>query len=553
MHKKIKQKLYRARNRIAFNNLTDVFRRVCLFAGIVALLAVSVEKVLAVELIQLPLVWVYSAFCGAVIVVWWLLIIPSKQKTSFLIDEKLQLKERMSSLIVFETRSDLFSQAACREATETIHRVALQKHFPFRFSKNWFYSMGMWLAVVLLVIFLPQYDLLGNLEKQRKEDQKFEDIKLAEKSVELMTGSVKLAVKQIGEEDLDTELASLEAMASDQSPEAVKRQAIQKLGNLSDKIKQMEAGLNADSLDMTKRMLKQLKPVPDAFSQKLQQALSKGDWGAARDMVRQFQKQLEQGQLSEEQKRQLSKQFDHLSKQLEHIASQNKLLEDELAKLGLDKKLAKLSEEELRKLLQKQGLSPDQLEQLLQKMSACKTGCKSCSGLSKAMAACSSGAGGLSGDELSEFAAQLSDLESFEQKINMMQASLAEIENAMNCLGQGICQGPGCKSPWREGASDKYGRGSGGPGKGFGTVDKDTEGQTSSKATRLKNKDGQGPIVASWYFKGEQIKGQSSRELDQVIQAAKDNAAEAISENEIPRRYEESVKSYFGGLETGDK
>jgi len=266
-------------------------------------------------------------------------------------------------------------------------------------------------------------------------------------------------------------------------------------------------------------------------------------------MVKQFQKQLEQEQMSDEQKKELSKQMENLSKQLEKIAAQNKSLEDELAKLGLDKKLANLSEKELRKMLEKQGLSKEQLEQLLQKLSACKSGCKNCSSLAKAMAACSDGAGGLSGDEMSELAAQLSDLESFEQQINMMQASLAEIENAMNCLGQGMCQGPGGKSPWRPGSSNKSGPGSGGPGRGFGAVDKDTEGQTGTKATKLKNKDRQGQIVASWYFKGEQIKGESTKELDDKIQAAKVNAAEAISENEIPRRYEESVKNYFGGLE----
>jgi len=99
------------------------------------------------------------------------------------------------------------------------------------------------------------------------------------------------------------------------------------------------------------------------------------------------------------------------------------------------------------------------------------------------------------------------------------------------------------------GDSNRSGPGTGGPGKGFGSVDKDADGQTATKATKMRNQDRQGQIVASWYFKGEQIKGESSKELDQMIQTAKDNAAEAISDNEIPRRYEESVKSYFGGLE----
>ncbi|MEN8127745.1 MAG: hypothetical protein ABFR90_08055 [Planctomycetota bacterium] len=553
MQRDIKRKLFRTRIRLALNKLIDISRCVLLYASILALAAVAVEKLLAIRLVTWPLVWSFSVVCGAVMLAWWFIRIPSKQKTSLLIDEKLKLKERMSSLMVFETSDDVFAQAACRESTETIGQANLQKQFPISLSKSWFYSLGMWLTVALLIAFLPQYDLLGNLERKQQDAKSVQEIELAEKTVELTTNSVKLAVKQFGDKDLESELEALSAMPAEQSPEAVKRQAIQKLGNLSDKIKQLEAGLNADTLEMTKKMLKQLKPMSDAFSQKLQQAMSKGDWGAARDMLKQFQKQLEQGQMSKEQQQQLSKQLEDLSKQLEQLASQKKSLEDELAKHGLDKKLANLSEKELRKMLEKQGLSPEQLEQLLQKLSACKSASRNCSSMAKAMAACSDGAGGLGADELGDLAAQLNNLESFEQRVKMMQASLAEIENAMNCLGQGMCQGSGAKSPWGPGSSSKSGAGTGGPGRGFGSVDKDTDGQTATKATRLQNKDRQGQIVASWYFKGEQVKGESSKELDQVIQTARDNAAEAISDNEIPRRYEESVKNYFGGLEEKDE
>ena len=549
MQRDIKQKLFRARTRVALNKLVDISRRMLFYAGIMALTAVAAERLLAVQLFVLPLIWSFLAVCSIVLLVWWFIKMPSTRETSLLVDEKLRLKERMSTLIAFDASNDIFAQAACREATEKIKQINLQQHFSISFSKNWFYSLGMWLTVGLLIAFFPQYDLLGYLQNEQEQIKQAQEIELAEKTVELATGSVKLAVKQLGNTDLESELQTLEAMSSEQSPEAVKRQAIQKLGNLSDRIKQLESGLNADALEITKTMLKQLKPASDAFSQKLQQAMAQGDWGLARDMVRQFQKQLEQGQMSEEQKQQLSKQLGDLAKQLEQIAAQNKFLEDELSKYGLDKKLATLSENELRKMLEKQALSPEQIERLMQKFSACKAGCISCSGLAKAMAACSNGAAGLGADELSDLAAQLTDMEAFEQQINLMRASLAEIENAMNCLGQGMCQGPGAKGPWRPGDSNRNGSGTGGPGKGFGPVDKDADGQTTTKATKLRNQDRQGQIVASWYFKGEQIKGESSKELDQMIQAAKDNAAEAISDNEIPRRYEESVKIYFGGLE----
>ena len=56
-------------------------------------------------------------------------------------------------------------------------------------------------------------------------------------------------------------------------------------------------------------------------------------------------------------------------------------------------------------------------------------------------------------------------------------------------------------------------------------------------------------MIASWYFKESQIKGQAKREFSEVIQTGRDAAAEAITENEIPRRYEDAIKKYFGRLE----
>ena len=52
------------------------------------------------------------------------------------------------------------------------------------------------------------------------------------------------------------------------------------------------------------------------------------------------------------------------------------------------------------------------------------------------------------------------------------------------------------------------------------------------------------------FFKGAQVKGEARKELSGIVQAAKDASAEAINENQIPRRYEGAVKKYFGELES---
>jgi hypothetical protein len=141
------------------------------------------------------------------------------------------------------------------------------------------------------------------------------------------------------------------------------------------------------------------------------------------------------------------------------------------------------------------------------------------------------------------------ELESAKQQAMLSQAQLDEIERAMSCLGQGMCKGPGCQEPFSEGLAEKSGSGTGRPGRGFGPRNSDTEGQTSNKPTRVENQSKEGPAIASWYFKGTQVKGTATKNLTEVIQAGRDSAAEAINENQIPKKYEEPVKKYFGQLE----
>jgi hypothetical protein len=206
-----------------------------------------------------------------------------------------------------------------------------------------------------------------------------------------------------------------------------------------------------------------------------------------------------------------------------------------------------MDEQQLRQALQQQGLKPEQIEQLMQKMAASQMAAGRCSGLGQALAAAGMGAGGLSADELSEAMDQLNALESMQQQALLLEAGLSEISRCIGSLGYAM--GPGGQGPWREGIPETIGPGSGGPGIGFGPRDSDTEGQTGTQTTRAKNQSGQGPVIASWYFKDAQVKGEARRDFTEVVQAGRDSAAEAISENEIPRKYEDAVKKYFGELE----
>lgn len=65
---------------------------------------------------------------------------------------------------------------------------------------------------------------------------------------------------------------------------------------------------------------------------------------------------------------------------------------------------------------------------------------------------------------------------------------------------------------------------------------------------------GEGPMIASTFIKGQQIKGESTKEFSAAVEAAKDSAAQAINDNEIPKKYEGAIKDYYNGFnKAGDK
>jgi hypothetical protein len=515
----------------------------------VAVLAILAKKLLAMDFLNVWISWSYIGISAVSIAFLWVFKYPRRKQVSLLVDERLKLRERFSTTLALSGSDNPFAQAACREARERAKLIRIDEHFPVKASKKWAYAFGIWLAVGAMFLYLPQKDLLGFLKKQQDQQAKSFELEKAKTEIQSNTLAVKSVVEKLSNADLDSKLAKLSEIPPELKPNKIKLETIKQLGNVADQIKQMQSGVKQESMKYLQQMLKQLRGSPDSLSRKLRQALSKGDFAQASNLLKQMQKELVDGKLSDEQKKALAEQLKNLAGELEKLARMNKELEDELEKLGLDKKLAGMSEKELRQALQKKGLSQDQIEELLKKASACKMANSRCSGLGKAMASCGAGLGGLGSDELAALVDQLDDLESLQQQMMLMQASLDEIGRACQGLGEGMCRGMGCQAAFMEGNSKKYGPGAGGLGRGFGPRASDDAGDTSTKAGRVKNKAGQGPVVASWYFKDTQIKGDAKRGFTEVIQAGRDTAAEAINENQIPRKYEDAVKQYFGQLE----
>ncbi len=542
-------KLHSVRIRCYLNVFLEQTAQVLIAGGGVFAAAILVERLLALNILNRWMPWV--VLVAAVLGILLLCVLKrfDLMQAALLIDERLSLHERYSTFLALRDSNDPFISAARTEIKEKISGLDVCRHFPIQPSRRWLYGMGIWLIVGCMFWYLPQKDLLGLLDKRQEETQRDQEWQQVKTDIRRSTQAVTLAVKQLGDSSLNKELNQLAKIPVGEKPEIIKRQAIRQLGELSDKIKAIQKDIRLESFQQTQQKLKQLRSTPDAFSPKFDKALAKGNFAEAAKLLREFQDQIEKSKLSEPERKDLTRQIQNLAKQLQKQAQQKQELEQELQKQGLDKRWAQSDEKQLRQALEKQGLSREKIEQILKLASACRMSSHQCSTLSEAMAACGTGSNGLSASELEEVINELSELESLKEQLKMTEASLKEIEGAIACLGEGMCGGIGVQGEFAEGESEKFGLGSGAPGHGYGPRGIDPEGETVTEHTKVPNESRPGPVIASWYFKGDQIKGEAQRDFSEIIQIASSEAAEAISENEIPHKYESSVKTYFDQLE----
>jgi hypothetical protein len=523
--------------------------QVLIIAAVTAIIAVLVEKLFALNVIDSITLSVFCTIFAAVILGIWIYKQPSKMQITLLLDERMKLKERFSTAYKISDLHDEFSEAARNEALSKVQSINLSHSFPIRLSKGWTYTGVLWLVVLLLFAILPQKDLFGIKSKKDKKVEIALKNEEAKTQINEATETLKLTMKKMSDPNIADALSKLDQMPPDAKPQDVKREAIRQLGDLSEKVKNLQKSDTLASMKMMEQMLKQLKGSPDSFSQQLRMELAKGNFSQAASLLKEMQKQLSEGKLSEEQKKQLSEQMQALAKALENLSKQNEQFEKELEALGIKKELAQMGEKQLREALQKQGLSNDKIEDLMQKAAASNMARDRLSQMAGAMAGSGMGSpGGLSADDLSNAIEQLSGLESLQQQMMLNEATLNQIAQAIGCLGQGMGQGPGGIGEWKEGDTSNMGSGTGGPGIGMGERPSDTEGDYGTQKDILRRPSQQGPVIASWYFKDMQVEGEAKRDFSEVIQAGRDSAAEAISENQIPRRYEDAIKTYFNNV-----
>lgn len=554
MDRALNRKIRQVRVRWSVNRLLAESARVLAGMGLLSAMLLLADRLLGVLLWSRPAMGWIALGALAILLYRWIPLIPSRLQISLHIDHHLHLRERFSSLVVLEQMDDAFARAACVEAGRYLTDVEPARRFPLRFTRSWFVALGLWLLMGLLYFFLPAFDLLGRQEQERQRLAQRQQWKTVENEIRDTTAAVKQIAERLNEPLLNEVLADINLPPTAPTPELAQRQTIRRLGDLADRLRQSQSRSANQALDVLQQALKQLRPAAGDLSRQLQLALARGQFQQASQLLRDLEKMLRQGNLSQTQQEDLARQMNDLAGQMKQLASERSALAEALEKLGLDKGLSKLDRQQLQRTLQQKGVAPAQIQELLQQQAASQMAQDRLGALSEACAGAGAG-GGLIAEGLAAALSQVDELAALQQENQLSDAALAAIDQAIGALGQCMgAGGAGKKGPFQPGDSQSFSRGSGGPGRGWGEVDSDTAGDFNTKKTRLENAGQGGPTIASWYFQGAQSSGETQRSWQEVLQASREQAAEAIEENRIPGKYHDSVKQYFGDLEdAGDK
>ncbi len=537
-----------------------VTRYLALFS-IVASLAASVAFALVLASkfapsFEVPWMWTGPALAAAALLVaalWAYMGRMSQVRVASVVDERLDLRERLTSALHCMNREDAFARAAVEDAVNVVRdpRAAelLSKRIRVEGPRHWFVAPIIALAAAGASA-LPSFDFFSNEnDSDRAQVQETRNVV----NTALTEVSKAIEVSPALREELgkfgDLTQQGLDPKALD-TPEAVKRDAIKRMTELNQKLDELLNGEKAKTEEALNKAMNQLKAPEEGPAKDLAEAMKNGDFAAAQQALQELQKQLESGKLSEDQKKQLEQQLKDLAQQLDQLSQQQKALEDALKQAGMDPQLAQ-NPQALQNALQNNPNLNDQQKQQIQQMAnaqqqaaqMCQKMGNCCNNLGQAISQNPNGqACKAAGDKLGNC---LSDAEMMKQMLDQARAA------ASACQGQ--CQGMGQSMSLQQMLAQQNqkqsGNGMGGWGFGSGgkaPVSPTPTGANAQKENTKTNQDAE--IIAKQYVKGEPVVGEAKAKLQSVVSRVEETYEDGLSEDKVNPRYREAHRRYFSEM-----
>ncbi len=322
------------------------------------------------------------------------------------------------------------------------------------------------------------------------------------------------------------------------APPAAKDKLMVELNALTDALKDRQKQLG--SPEQVNRQLKQLKELgSQGPADQFAKDLARGDFDKAAQELKKLQEKLQSGKMSESEKKALKEQLSEMAKKLHELANleqRKKQLEEARKNGGITQQQY---EREMQKL-QEQSKGLEQLKQLANKLSQAQEA------LQKGDAQKAAQAMGMTQQQLAEMSKQLEEMQSLDSAMaDVQDAKNGMTADGMNQLGDDLN---------RLGMNFGMRRGNGnGMNRGRGQGDRpEAPDETALYTSKVQQQLKKGRAVLQGFTTpGKTVKGESVIDIQGEIEAARGAAADALSNQKIPRNLEKHIRAYYDQLNKG--
>ena len=494
------------------------------------------------------------------------------------LDEAAGLKERTSSGLYCLDSKDPFARAVIADADQVGRRISVRSFIKFSWPSSLSFASAA-VLVALIITWLPIGPLQAaetKVARQGQDEYDLEDVTRVKKKLQQLQ---QRAEKNPALKELQQSLKTIDDLPIEKmdTPIDRRREEIKKIDKFADALRKSK-NEKLNEMKELSRMFRGLRNTkqPKTPTEKLSKALSKGDFKAARDAVKELREQLAKMKAKQdpEQQKKMQEQVQKLAEQLKELAKQEerkKQLEDELKKSGVDPETAKralenLSKADIQKIkeqMKKQGADKKQVKEMMNKLQNQKKACQSCSKMGGAMQKAaqmmqSDSAMADASAELQSVGETLSEMEQMQQELSELESMLADAQQAQNDLSDeqnSFCQncgGKGCKAC--NGSGNRPGGGMGRrPGRGRGGRGSEQETAVRWVKERTPVITTKGSIIGKKFIDGEQVRGEVGTEAVELFSAAERDATDALNKTRIPNHLRKAVKNYFSQFRSEDE
>lgn len=471
-------------------------------------------------LLEWPMHWVAAGLSGAALlgsIIWFSMTREAATHAAETLDTAAGLKERIGTSLHFTASDDPFARAANADAEKRVTGLTARSFIPVRWTRSLSWSTAL-VAVALLSLLLPEWDILGKRKKKNEALAREAAVKQVKLATAKSAEAIKHVVEKIPELQQSAEYKELQAglKGPEKAPDELRREAIRKLDKMSERLKKEAAAERFKALEETKKQMAKAIDSENMKSEmgRMMEALANGNAKEAKDELRKAQESLakrtKEGKVDPQKSKEMQQQLDNLAKKLEQQQQQqqqqnqqqlqNQGMSKEEAKKTLealakaDKKQLEQMAKELAERMKEKGMTEQQAKEMLEKLQQKQEASGQCEkmgeNMSKAGEKMSQGEMEAAAEALEKIGEQLSDMEQLEQTLNDLESQMSELQEARDELSEQEGDEGGEQSGDKQSGECKECNGSGHRKDGAPCPDCEGTGQGGKSKKKGKGKDG---------------------------------------------------------------